>query len=223
MGIHSRPSVEEIYDLLSKRSALIVHFSGTPPGAGSSYDRLFPDDLNEVIRGACHGGLSCSTVMPSDQFSTLEKANSTGCIGVVLGLKTGQSIMDAHRRDCGSYVENHVRQVPNARDLSLSDLEATINDRASDSYNEWVVGDYCVLGIFAIEPFYIWAEVAVEYPPEMPDYLRSSEPSLGIATTNLQKLRDDFPGQEIFSFKNGGIVKLVDGVWKPTGHEMLYS
>lgn len=208
MTAYVRPTVEEIYALLCRHSALIVHFSGTPKGAGSTYEHLYPADLQEVIRGACQGGLSCSTVMPGDEFADLANANATGCVGVILGLNSGQSIIDAHSRDCGTMVEAGARVVPTTRDLSVNDLERTILERASGTYNEWVIGDYVALGIFAASPFYVWKETMPDEPPDLPDYLRAMSPVGDIGKTDVASIEAAFPGQPIFSFVERQLVLL---------------
>jgi len=211
---HARPTVDATYAMLRRRGALMVHFSGTPKGAGSTYTHLYPLDLQEVIRDGCHGGLSCSTVMPGDEFTDLKNANATGCVGVILGLKSGGSIKDVHRRDCGTRVENGVRVYPNARDLAIGDLEQTITGRSPCSYNEWVIGDYVVLGIFAAEPFYIWEEHMPEEPSDLPDYLRATSPVGQICKTDITSIEASFPALPIFSFVERQLVVRNAGRWK---------
>ena len=67
----TRPNLAEIHTVLAKHNALIVHFSGTPKGAGSDFEQLFPSDLREVIEGNAQTGLCCSTVLPGDNFADL--------------------------------------------------------------------------------------------------------------------------------------------------------
>ena len=45
----------------------------------------------------------------------LEKTIATGCIGVVLGLRDKDFLVAADPHDCGSYLEDGVRKVPNCR------------------------------------------------------------------------------------------------------------
>ena len=115
-----KPTIEEVYAFLRQKSALIVHFSGTPKGGGSDFDFLYPDDLKNVIALQAPGGVSCSTVMPGDEFADLGRANATGCIGTVLGFQSRDSLVSVDPHDCGSYVENGVRLVPNERDLTVA-------------------------------------------------------------------------------------------------------
>ena len=218
-----RPTVNAIYAMLRRRGALMVHFSGTPKGAGSTYTHLYPLDLQEVIQDRCHGGLSCSTVLPGDEFTDLANANATGCVGVILGLKAGNSIKDVHQQDCGTRVENGVRIYPNARDLTVGDLEQTIIARSPCSYNEWVIGDYAVLGIFAAAPFNIWEERMPDEPPDLPDYLRATSLVGQICQTDIASIEAAFPALPIFSFVERQLVVWYEGQWKAVEVSDEYS
>jgi len=138
----ARPSLSEIHSVLAAHNALIVHFSGTPKGAGSDFEYLFPFDLEEVVARRCLTGISCSTVMPDDEFRDPSSANATGCIGVIVSPLTPSSILDACPTDCGTYMEGGIRQVSNARDMTSLDFQAAISKRPNGSYNEWVIADY---------------------------------------------------------------------------------
>lgn len=173
----SKPKISEVHAFLRKHNGLIVHFSGAPKGAGKERGsaHLFPADLRHVINGCAMGGLSCSVVRPGDIFHGF-KRNATGCIGVVLDLKADASLVAADPQDCGSSEDEHGnRRVDNERDISFEDLERTFRDRLVDGYNEWVVRDYVVRGIFAMKPFDVSILKIPEYPDDMPDYLRSSK------------------------------------------------
>lgn len=218
----ARPTLSEIHRVLANRLALVVHFSGTPKGAGSDFTHLFPADLAEVIKGTSQSGLSCSTVLPGDEFDDLERANATGCVGVVLGPMTPDSVLDAHPRDCGSYMVDGLRQVPHARDMTMGDLDATIAGRATDSYNEWVIADYRVIGLFVAEPHRVSVESAIHYPDDMPDYLRDSGTAPGFACKSLGEIEDMFPQTPIYSFSNGGLARWDGSEWIPAYHGSLY-
>ena len=49
-------------------------------------------------------------------------------------------------------MENGVRKAPE-RNLTADDLEVSLTKRPSGGYNEWVIRDYIILGIFAAPPF----------------------------------------------------------------------
>ena len=82
---------------------------------------MFPTDLKRVVALCAKGGLSCSVVRPGDEFADLNRANATGCVGVILGLETKNSLIAAHPHDCGSMVENGVRKVLNEKDLTVDE------------------------------------------------------------------------------------------------------
>lgn len=219
----ARPPVEQIYDMLHGHQALVVHFSGTPKGSGFDSPHIYPADLHQVIGGAGRGGLSCSTVMPHDEFEQLDRANATGCVGLIVGFTSGRSILDAHPRDCGSHVENGFRIVPNARDLGIEDLEQTVLQRPADSYNEWVVASDQVLGLFAASPFTIWAESMPAEPPDLPDYLRAASPVGDFAFTDPATIATEFPDLPLFSFRHGRLVRWDDSDWTLADHRQVYA
>lgn len=218
-----RPSLPDIHAILGGHCALIVHFSGTPKGGGSDFELAFPNDLAKVISGQSQSGLSCSVVMPNDEFADLEHANATGSIGLVLGLTSEQSLIDAHPCDCGTFMENGFRQVPNARDMTVENIEDTVTCRKGDSYNEWVIANYSVIGIFAAAPFRFSADVPIDFPDDMPDYLRSSPTTPGFKFSSPEELAKEFPCLPIFSFVGGVLVEYVQCSWNAIPHCQLYS
>ncbi|MDP5280076.1 hypothetical protein Q9Q95_14185 [Sphingomonas sp. DG1-23] len=217
-----RPSLSDIHGVLAAHSAVIVHFSGTPKGGGSTFEYPFPRDLEEVIAGRSLTGLSCSTVMPGDEFCDLNRANATGCIGVLLGLQTPQSVLDAHPHDCGTYMADGVRQVPHARDMTASDFDATITGRANGEYNEWVIANYQVIGLFVAEPYRVSIEVEIDYPEDMPDYLRGAGTAAGFDYKSLAEIATLFPNLPIYAFASGGVVEHIGSAWVPVTHKTLY-
>ena len=64
-----KPEVAEVYKLLERRGALLVHFSGAK-GSEERSERWFPSDLQTIIQGRAGGGISCSTVTCEDTYAT---------------------------------------------------------------------------------------------------------------------------------------------------------
>src|SRR5829696_1839766 len=186
--------VTQVEVFLSKHRALIVHFSGTPKGGGSDFEDLFPADLQKVVDGAAMGGLSCSAIRPSDEFADLENANATGCVGVVLGLQDSNSLVAVDPHDCGSMVQNGLRLVPDERDLDVADLERSFEERTS--YNEWVIRNYSVIGIFLAPPGRVSIMQVPEYPPDMPEEMKG--PVSSFRCTSVEELRACFPDLPIY-------------------------
>jgi hypothetical protein len=182
-----KPEVADVYTLLRKYTALIVHFSGAK-GSEVRKERLFPTDLRTVVADGAMGGLSCSTIRPSDDFNK----HYWGSIGIVLGLKNRDSLIWAGADDGGSVDEtigeNVVRTVENEQDLSLESLETTITDRTH--HNEWVIRCYEVLGVF-VHPICTAEEVGGE-PRRIP----------------MEKLLEYFPSLPMFSFRRNEIWRL---------------
>ncbi len=213
--------IAQVYEFLGRHRALLVHFSGTPKGAGSNFEHLYPADLQSVIKHDAASGVSCSAVRPGDEFDDFETANATGCIGVVLGLQNKHSLVGADPHDCGSRMEGGVRKVFKERDITIDDLEETFTKRPSGSYNEWVIKDYVVLGIFAAPPFRVSVLKVPDYPDDVPPWLRDSTPIPGFEQASVAQLIRTFPGLPIFSFRDGKIVSLTEK--GPVKHSDIYK
>ena len=160
--------------------------------------------------------------MPHDEFRDLCSANATGCIGVIFTLLAPDSVMDVHPTDCGSYIEDGVRKVPKARDLTKSDLEATISERANQSYNEWVIAGYKVIGLFAADPYRVSARANISYPHDMPDYLQTNDTELVFEYKVLEEIEELFPELPIYAFSEDGVVKRDGSTWVSVAHATLY-
>lgn len=173
-----KPTITEIHQVLRDRSALIVHFSGAPRGAGTPQtickgETPFPDDLLNVLRSGATTGVSTSTVTPQDRFA-LQESRATGFVGVVLGLTSTDSLAYADVRDCGSGISEGKRYFPPEKDIAVADLRFTIDGR--QYYNEWVLRDYGVLGLFAAAPYTIWALIEPNASPDLPPECRVKVP-----------------------------------------------
>jgi len=194
----TRPNVQEIEALLREHEALIIHFSSFKADENRP-DRVFPNDLQNAIAKK-DMELSCCVIGSRDDY----EKHSFGDIGIILRLKTPNSLVAADPNDCGSLEEEdergHVRRtVPmnKLRDLSLEQLTETLTKRTD--HNEWVVRDYEVLGIFA-------------HPPG-----RAND-----RIFRVQDLCEIFPGRPIFSFKDGSIYRCYPGPPTAIGHADIY-
>jgi len=217
----ARPSVSDVHGVLSGRNALIVHFSGSPKGAGRDRGFLYPADLQHVLHGRANGGVSCSTVMPGDVFHGVCR-NATGCMGVIVDLMTPTSLTAVSHDDCGSIeLPDGTRTVANPVDIHIKDVEDSIVLRRPGCYNEWVVRDFRCVGIFAVHPYEISTRQHLSYPNDMPDWLTPSEPDLNIVTRPISAVSQDFPGMRIFTFCSGRIVDAL--TLSEVRHEDLYS
>jgi hypothetical protein len=196
----AKPKVDEVYRLLARHGALVVHFSGAK-GSEARPERWFPSDLRTVIEGRAAGGISCSTVTGKDTYDS-----SWGSIGVIVGMADSQSLIAAHPHDCGSREEivndQITRIVERERDLSPVDLEKTIVER--DGYNEWVMRNTPILGIF------------VQAPCVAED--KQGDPR----KFSLEELASLFPGLQIYTFINSQIVRLVPPPPEEVSHADIY-
>jgi hypothetical protein len=202
-----KPLVSVIKRILEQRNGLIVHFSGAPKGAGVERGSYYPADLQHVCAGHAMGGVSCSVVLPADNFSG-DYRNATGCIGLVLELTEPDSLVAVFPVDCGSMEEDGNRVVENPRDITSQDVEDSISQRPADRYNEWVLRDFRVVGVFSAPPYEVSKIAHLEYPEDMPQHLRNPDPEPTTGCTSIAEIQQNFPGMDIFSFQSGQIVRL---------------
>lgn len=217
-----KPELAEVHEFLRRHNALIVHFSGAPKGSGIERDgHHFPEDLNHVLKGAAMGGLSCSVVVPSDVFHGFDR-NATGCVGVVLGLRTKDSLVAVDPGDCGSMEdeETGIREVMSERDITVADLGRTLSER--EGYNEWVVKDYVVLGIFAVPPLEVSIMKPPEYPPDVPMEMRDLTPIPHIVRIPPEEMTGMFAEQAMYSFIKNAIHCRREGRFYPVAHFEIY-
>jgi hypothetical protein len=221
-AIQSRPSIVEINRILSAQNGLIVHFSGAPKGFSSNQpDRYFPDDLKFIVDGKAQGGVSCSVVFPGDRFDGIER-NATGCVGLVLGLRSPDSLIAVSATDCGTVVDPDGYRVPRQAHISTDNILSSIEGRPTGRYNEWVVADFDVLGVFAIEPLEIWGQVSIHIPSELRVPLDAGhcqlldESQYGIIATSFKEVAKHFLNLPLYTFRGDHICRLVE-------HHALYS
>lgn len=197
-----KPTVNEVHNVLRRYDGLIVHFSGAPKGSGVDRGHLYPQDLRHVEQGKAMGGVSCSIVRPTDVFHG-NRRNAIGCIGLVLDLIEPGSLVAVSPSDCGSIEIDGVRTVEREVDISATDIEKSIEDRQADSYNEWVLRNFKVLGVFAVFPFEISMQCKLPLPEGVPDYLSTTDNVIGVGNTNLAEVMHQFPCLSVYTFHQG--------------------
>jgi hypothetical protein len=141
-----------------------------------------------------------------------------------LDLTGEHSLVAADPYDCGSIEdEQGNRIVEKETDISADDLEKTLRERLTDSYNEWVVRDYAVRGIFGIPPFDLSYLKVPDYPYEVPDLLRSTEPILDIRQSSFEEVAASFPRQTIYTFREVGIFRHASGEFHRVEQFSIYE
>lgn len=212
----AKPSLDEVRSFLAKHQALIVHFSGCPKGTGPGQE-AYPKDLLKVYSGGAQGGISCSVVKPGDQFHG-DIRHGTGSVGLVIALTEANSLIAVSAHDAGSYLENGVRRVAKEVGIETADLENSFSARG-ERYNEWVVRDFEVIGMFVAEPASIWQEAAVETPPDFPPLPPQGQP----VSISLHEIAADFKELPIYTFSRGEISKWDATGWSPVTPNNVYS
>lgn len=194
----SKPTTNEIYDFLNDVSGLVVHFSGCPKGAGHDNGNfLYPEDLNKIINGQVTGGISCSLVIPGDNFSADKYKNEAiGAIGVIVGFDEG-GLVAVSPSDCGSYAgDDGVRQIFE-KDIKIEDLRSSLTER--QNYNEWIIKQNKILGIFVfdINNISVIANNNID----------GAEYSITVYI-DFDDVKNTFKDMAIYTFSNGGIARL---------------
>jgi hypothetical protein len=218
MSSPAKPSLEEVRAFLAKHQALVVHCSGTPKGIGPGQEP-YPADLQNVWQGHAQGGISCSVVKPGDHFHGSAR-NSTGSVGLVIASTASNSLVAVAPNDAGSYVVNGARVVAHEVDIEIADLERSLSAR-DDRYNEWVVRDFKVVGVFVAEPATTWQEVPIPVPSDlgvMPPQLISQD--VGIAVSEITA---DFKGLPIYTLSEDEILRWTVNGWSTVAHSDIYS
>lgn len=216
MHFPAKPSLDEVRLFLAKHQALVVHFSGTPKGIGPGQE-TYPKDLIKVCSGGAQGGISCSVVKPGDRFHG-DICHGTGSVGLVIALNGANSLVAVSEKDVGSYVENGVRLGAKEVDIETADLENSLSARG-ERYNEWIVRDFEVIGMFVAVPASTWQEAAVKTPPDFPPLPPQGQP----VSISLHQIAADFKELPIYTFSRGEISKWDATGWSPVTHDNVYS
>lgn len=211
----AKPSIDEVCSFLSRYKLLIVHCSGTPKGIGTS-TRSYPHDLQHVWQGHAQGGISCSLLGPGDRFHGFN-SHSTGTVGLVVAPTEPASIVAVSPHDAGSYLKDGVRVVGHEVDIGISDLERSLSDRG-DSYNEWVVRDFNVVGLFVASPATTWQSLAVQMPEGMPTQISGQDVPI-----TVHEIAEDFDGLPIYTLSEHGVLEWTASGWRPVAHSDVYS
>jgi hypothetical protein len=130
---------------------------------------------------------------------------AVGCIGLILGLKTPNSLFEASHEDCGSVLDaNGNRIVSNPRlEITVNDLRNTILTRTR--YNEWVVRGFDVLGVLAISPFTIKVNIEINDPTSVDGKTVTNE----MLNEECSSILNTFDGYKVYTFNATGICKLT--------------
>ena len=224
MNNTSNHTVDDIYRILAKHNALIVHFSGTPKGAGNGINNFFyPDDLKNVIDGNAQGGLSCSTITPADNFHGFDR-NATGSIGVIIGLRNIESLVCGSENDCGSGTDENGDRYCSSNLVSPAIpecLESAITNRQIGRYNELVVKNYDVLGILAVSPYEYIGQFEVPVHDDCP--YQNERFTTSILDSNLYEISNIFNTSKIYTFSNNKICILNQNSTSIIEHKSLYK
>ncbi|MFM0042159.1 hypothetical protein [Paraburkholderia sediminicola] len=218
MSAPLKPSLDEVRAFLEAHQALIVHCSGSPKGVGPGLAR-YPADLENVWQGRANGGVSCSVVKPGDSFHPPLR-HTTGSVGLVIGLTGSNSLVAVAPQDAGSSVVDGVRVVASEVDITISDLSRSLSERG-DHYNEWVLRDFKVIGVFIAEPATTWQEVEMSMPTE--GAVNSAALVPQDVDISVAQVASDFKGLPVYTFAGRQIVRWGSGGWSPADHTKIYS
>lgn len=211
----AKPSTVDVHLFLLSHQALIVHCSGTPKGIGPG-NQPYPHDLQHVWQGGAQGGISCSVIRPGDSFHYPVR-HSTGTVGLVVAPISSESIVAVSPNDAGSQVENGVRVVAREVDICVNDLEMSLSGRR-DRYNEWVVRNFKVVGLFTAMPATTWQSTPMQGHEGR--FTGTIDQEVGISTPEIAA---DFDGLPIYTFSGNGVLRWMANGWHPVAHSEIYS
>ena len=127
---------------LRSREALLVHFSG--PTTGHT-DLVFPDDLRKAMTLG-RIGLAFSTILVGDNEN-----NATGSVGIAVDITDNKCVSRVSPSDAGSYFDPAENQLISGGCRPNEETCACSIDKRT-TYNEWIVRNYTVIGIFLFLP-----------------------------------------------------------------------
>jgi hypothetical protein len=196
-GVTMAVSVTDVHAFLCKHNALIVHFSGVPKMAGASTD-LYPLNLKKVI--SCNGAwdLSASAIRPGDVFAPdpAVASASAGSLGIILAPRNSTSVKYVHYDDGGTIYDPQTGRrswLPNHPAPSVQQMEDSFGRRTR--YNEWIISDYEVKGLFTFRP--IWLTPTQTIP--------------------LQRVVSDFPEMKVYTYSFDELIEITSA-----SHSNLY-
>jgi hypothetical protein len=209
---------DELMRQLIERQALIVHCSR--PGKnddGQSYgdlcgdDLLFPSDLRNAITAVDGAGeLSCSVIWP-DHLKTY------GAVGIVLRPRSTGSVRSISPIDAGSSWDEATRKRTGSGVPFSAEAVAGTFANAID-YNEWVIADAECIGIFVhpTERLEVAARVQMaDVEGFDPSMMMDIGSTVGPVTIDLGVIRRAFPDLPIFTYQDGGVRRIGDGLASP--------
>lgn len=131
-----------IRNFLKSRKALLVHFSGPTT---RHTDLVFPDDLRKAMTlGSI--GLAFSTILVGDNEN-----NATGSVGIAVDITDNKCVSRVSPSDAGSYFDPVENQLMSGGCRPTKETCARSIDKRT-AYNEWIVRNYTVIGIFLFVP-----------------------------------------------------------------------
>ncbi|KLW59434.1 hypothetical protein SK58_03873 [Enterobacter sp. BIDMC93] len=194
-----KPTTNEIYDFLNEVSGLVVHFSGCPKGIGRGRGLYYPDDLNKIIKGEVHGGISCSLIIPGDNYCFFsDETKAIGAIGVIVGFDE-DGLVAVSSKDCGSYTDDDYIRHTDKKDIRIEDLRNSLTER--QTYNEWIIQQNKILGIFVFN--------TTDVPVTGYEKIEGCDECENVIMyPQFDEIKVTFLSLKIYTFLNGSIVQL---------------
>jgi NAD(P)-dependent dehydrogenase (short-subunit alcohol dehydrogenase family) len=114
-----------------------IRVNALSPGPVATRAASGIEHFDELLERAAKEAPSCSVATPGDIFTGTGERNAYGTIGVILDLRSEQSLATATRGDGGSLWYGEGPRVFDEKHLAIEDLERSLTDR--DGHNEWGV------------------------------------------------------------------------------------
>ncbi|MCW5236163.1 hypothetical protein [Verminephrobacter eiseniae] len=144
--------------------------------------------------------------------------HSTGTVGVIIDLQCPASLHAVSPEDAGSYEDEYgVRRVTD-QEISQADLVRSLTERGS-RYNEWVVRNYVVRGIFVAEPLEVWRSAQLAIPLDASHLFASNSTDMP-QSIDVAEVLDAFPNVRVLTFDGKTLVDVRTK--EPISHANLY-
>lgn len=189
----------ELRDILDRRKAAIVHFSHH---AKMREKVVFPSDMINAIENRNAWPLCCTALWPGHTM------NLVGSVGIIFEPRSTDHIISVCETDAGSSVDRDGKSQSLGRPLSVEAVEQSLQGTFG-SYNEWIVQGADVKGIFVADPdrIYVKKTLILDFP-DMPDYMKSSDPEIGMTEITLMEVFESFPSHSVFTMGANGLVEV---------------
>ena len=185
-----------IREFLRRREALLCHFSSPMRTCRSI---IFPDDLTKAMelkeKVVCFSTILADDKGPSRVNESANEENAVGSVGIIVDIEDTGCVVAVDSHDCGSILDRDTGERTYCTNGPTEEnCAASIDERKG--YNEWLVKNYRVVGIFVFEPIYVWKKCKIG---SVDDYTE--------ARISIVEVLETFPSLKMISTHNSSFIE----------------